>query len=119
MPATQIPCFQTEIKNMDTVDRSFLFIPPHGRIIPAGSSVKFYGNIVDSLIAQYGGANKAKHYIDAYHLAIENGDIKVLSTPAPIMTSANGRYTMQPGLNSAGELVAVDACTEAASESLA
>jgi hypothetical protein len=66
-------CLQTKIRNTSGAEKSFSFIPPHGRRLTAGEEVSIDGDIWDKL--------KTKRALDALKAAIDRGDIVLVESP--------------------------------------
>lgn len=102
MPFSGPECFYTIVKNTSGQRRFFSFLPPHGKWLNANETYMFYGYPWETRRYSHGSSQR---YIDAFHNALMNGELKLISTPAPIVANATSSRAI--GINLAGNVVAV------------
>lgn len=66
----------------------FGFLPPHGRELAANEEFTVFGNILDAIAHRNGDRVTSRRHITAFANAINNGDLVIVHTPAPIFQDA-------------------------------
>lgn len=103
-------CLYSTVKNTSGKAMHFGFLPPHGRKLAGDEEFTVFGDIRNGLGGNRGGeASVAQRDNDALQNAITDGNLEILSTPAPILQDTANQSVKMISLTS-GSLAAVDAC---------
>jgi hypothetical protein len=79
-------CLYSVVQNTSGGTRKFGFLPPHGVELASNEEFTVFGNILEALTRDF-RATSRRHHI-AFTAAINRGDLKILSTPSPILEDA-------------------------------
>jgi hypothetical protein len=89
-------CLQTVVQNTSGHERSFGYLPPHGKRLGVDEIVEIDGNLFDRINARGG---PAKRMMDSLKRDIANGVIKIISTPGALVQDATTGNTKILGLD--------------------
>jgi hypothetical protein len=89
-------CLVTAIKNTSGREAVFSFLPPHGRKMAANATVRIYGDIWSQLTR--GGRSTRK--LDAFLKALDDNDLEIVATPAPVLQDQTIGHSRLLRLNS-------------------
>ena len=83
--ATDLTCLSTVIKNTSGSAKYFSFLPTHGLRLAADEEVSIVGDLFEACTR---GCRAVKRNISALLKAIDDGDLTIVSTPAPVFYDA-------------------------------
>lgn len=101
-------CLFSVVKNISGKVMTFGFLPPHGRKLVVNEEFTVFGDIREA-IANSSERSSGRRARVAFEKCIENGDLTIISTPAPILKDETSGLTKQLRLNS-GSLGVEDPC---------
>jgi len=116
MPQTT-DCILTTVKNTSGASKRFSFLPPHGKEMASNEEYTFEGDLV-SAVRRPGGFVASKRVIAGLTAALENGDLEVIKTPAPVFYDPTLDVTKMLKVDN-GLLLLADPCWLATSSSAA
>lgn len=100
-------CLYSVVQNTSGGKLKFGFLPPHGVELASNEEYTVFGNILEAL-TQCNRATSRRNQV-AFTAAINRGDLKILSTPSPILedTVTGSPKTLQIA---SGSLSVIDPC---------
>lgn len=104
-----LTCLVSTVKNTSGVTKRFGFLPPHGKQLAADEEYTVFGNILEA-VNRGVRATSARHR-EALETALENGDLTIVHTPAPVLEDQTTGDSKVLQLDN-GSLAAVDPCWE-------
>jgi hypothetical protein len=85
-------CEYSTVKNTSGGRMKFGFLPPHGRELAANEEFTVFGSIYEAVVRMERVTSRRN--IQALEAALDRGDLTILTTPAPILTNAQGHPKM-------------------------
>lgn len=82
--AVDSSCLYSTVVNRTGQRRHFGFLPPHGKTLEANEEYTVFGHIQEAVVKDVERVTSKRHMV-AFERAVENGDIDILATPAPIL----------------------------------
>jgi hypothetical protein len=104
-PNAQTACLCTTVRNVDSKEHFFGFLPPHGRRLAAGEELSFPGDIFQHIF-RYTPNQRARRSLEA---ALRDGVMVIVNTPAVHVYDETLDNTKVLVLN-AGSLAVADPC---------
>lgn len=76
-------CLYSTVRNTSGTEKTFGFLPPHGRKLAANEEFTVFGDIKQAIIPfERAGARRN---ITAFEAALRRGDIEIINTPGVIL----------------------------------
>lgn len=102
-------CLTSSVRNVSGRRMIFSFLPPHGAELDDNEEYTVFGNILEAICRLGKGGSKRQQ--EALQAAIENGDLEIVNTPAPIFYDADPGVLAPQSLEiSNGVVAAIDPC---------
>lgn len=110
MPAMDMSCLYSTVKNISGGTMVFGFLPPHGRELANNEEHTVFGDI-RSLLGSNAGAEASvrRRSQIAFEAALEAGHLEVLNTPSPIYFDAETEEPKMVKIDD-GSVSVVDPC---------
>lgn len=104
-----LDCLYSTVKNISGGTKKFGFLPPHGQELTGSPAeeVTIFGNILDA-VANGFDRNTSRRSILAFEKALDDQQLEIISTPAPILKSTNGQSYMLKVAGTNGRVVETD-----------
>ena len=103
-------CLFSTVKNTSGKKMKFGFLPPHGKELDTDEEYTIFGNVLEAVNRFERVTDKRNR--DGLQRAIDNGDLLIVETPAPVLQDQTTLAVKVIQLDS-GSLAAVDPCWEA------
>jgi hypothetical protein len=103
-----LSCLYSTVKNTSGSTRFFGFLPPHGKTLEADEEYTIFGNVHEAIIKTKSRVTSARN-IHAFERALKDGDLTILSLPAPILEDQHGEPKIIR-IDNYGNLVTADPC---------
>lgn len=101
-------CLYSVVRNTSGRRMFFGFLPPHGRTLAVNEEYSVFGHIMQAVVLDVERAT-SRHHMEALERALENGDLTILSTPAPLLVDQTTDETQMLELDN-GTLGVTDPC---------
>lgn len=78
-----LSCLYSTVKNTSGYQRTFGFLPPHGRKLAVGEEFTVFGDIREALVRFE--RTSARQNMLAFEGSLRRGSLTIISTPSPII----------------------------------
>lgn len=79
----------TVLKNMTSAPLVCSFLPPHGHTLAAGAEIEIPGDIIGAI--RHMRRTGSKRLVAAFLTALDQGLLKIVATPAPVLEDVSTR----------------------------
>jgi hypothetical protein len=106
MPQTTT-CLYSTVVNTNAAEKTYSFLPPHGRTLAINGTLTMAGHPVDAIRRQTRYSSKA--HLDAFEAALSSGDLEIRDTPNPVLYDETNVESKMLTLDG-GALFSADPC---------